>query len=103
MNDLRDAAVTWQVDKANKSLSRCSILLIILYLDNLQCKDQIVHTRTPRAKYFDQNVIKKLISADRTKNQQGKSTFGLLLLRNNINIYLLPCDSAPIYKCPSTH
>ncbi|RCV21406.1 hypothetical protein SETIT_4G137200v2 [Setaria italica] len=58
---------------------------VILYLDNLQCKDRIVHTRTPRAKYFDQNMIKKLISADRTKDQQGKSTFGLLPLRNSIN------------------
>ncbi|RCV32854.1 hypothetical protein SETIT_7G036300v2 [Setaria italica] len=91
VNDLRDAPVTWEVDKANKSLSGCSILLIILYLDNLQCKDRIVHTNTPRAKYFDQNVIKKLISADRTKDQQGKSTFGLLPLRNNINTcYYMP-------------
>jgi len=35
---------------------------------------------TPRAKYFDQNVIQKITSADRTKDQQGKATFGLLLV-----------------------
>ncbi|RLN17154.1 hypothetical protein C2845_PM02G17990 [Panicum miliaceum] len=81
VDDLRDAAASWQVDKTKKSLSGCAILLIILYLDNLQCKYQIAHTDTPRAKYFDQNVIKKLISADRTKDKQGKATFGVLPLR----------------------
>ncbi|RLM54265.1 hypothetical protein C2845_PM10G10430 [Panicum miliaceum] len=56
VDDLRDATVSWQVDKTKKSLSEFAILLIILYLDNLQCKYQIAHTDTPRAKYFDQNL-----------------------------------------------
>ncbi|RCV20733.1 hypothetical protein SETIT_4G080800v2 [Setaria italica] len=58
---------------------------VILYLDNLQCQHQVQHMDTPRAKYFTQNVIKKIISADRTKDQQGKATFGLLPLRNIID------------------
>ncbi|CAL4995102.1 unnamed protein product [Urochloa decumbens] len=85
VDDLRDAAVAWRVDKGKKSHSGCAIFLIILYLDNLHCKHQIAHTDTPRAKYFDQNVIKNIISADRTKDQQGKTTFGLLPLRNSNN------------------
>jgi len=39
---------------------------------------------TPRAKYFDQNVIQKITSADRTKDQ-GKATFELLPLKSSIN------------------
>jgi hypothetical protein len=35
VDDLRDAAFTWWVDKTKKSLSGCAILLTILYLDNL--------------------------------------------------------------------
>ncbi|CAM0150349.1 unnamed protein product [Urochloa decumbens] len=85
VDDLRDAAVAWRVDKGKKSHSGCAIFLIILYLDNLHCKHQIAHTDTPRAKYFDQNVIKNIISADRTKDQHGKTTFGLLPLRNSNN------------------
>ncbi|KAG2650539.1 hypothetical protein PVAP13_1NG457219, partial [Panicum virgatum] len=64
----------------------------ILYLDNLQCKHQIAHTETPRAKYFDQNVIKRIITADRMKDRQGKATFGLLPVRSfkvPVNIDLL--------------
>ncbi|KAG2611786.1 hypothetical protein PVAP13_4KG156210 [Panicum virgatum] len=40
---------------------------------------------TPRAKYFDQNVIQKITSADRTKDQQGKAMFGLLPLKSSNN------------------
>nr|TKW32268.1 hypothetical protein SEVIR_2G157600v2 [Setaria viridis] len=58
---------------------------VILYLDNLQCQHQIQHMDTPRPKYVTQNVIKKIISADRTKDQQGKATFGVLPLRNIID------------------
>ncbi|CAN6374823.1 unnamed protein product [Urochloa humidicola] len=75
VDDLRDAAVAWRVEKGKKSHSGCAIFLIILYLDNLHCKHQIVHTDTPRAKYFDQNVIKNIICADKTKDQDGKTTF----------------------------
>ncbi|KAG2634393.1 hypothetical protein PVAP13_2NG168909, partial [Panicum virgatum] len=85
VDDLQDVAFTWRADKTKKSLSGCAIFLIILYLDNLQCKYQIAHTETPRAKYFDQNVIKKIITTDRMKDRQGKATFGLLPLRNSIN------------------
>ncbi|OEL16488.1 hypothetical protein BAE44_0022495 [Dichanthelium oligosanthes] len=87
VDDLRDAVVTWQEDKTKKrkSLPGCAILLIILYLDNLQYKYQITHTETPRARYFHQNVIQQIISADKTKDHQGKVTFGLLQLRNITN------------------
>jgi len=81
VDDLRHAAQAYHIDKTKKgtpSLPGCAILLIILYLDNLQCKHQIEHMNTPRAKYFDQNVIQKITSADRTKDQQGKATFVLL-------------------------
>ncbi|KAG2564683.1 hypothetical protein PVAP13_7NG085300 [Panicum virgatum] len=81
VDDLRHAAHAYHIDKTKKgtpSLPGCAILLIILYLDNLQCKHQIEHMNTPRAKHFDQNVIQKITSADRTKDQQGKATFGLL-------------------------
>jgi len=81
VDDLRHAAHAYHIDKTKKgtpSLPGCAILLIILYLDNLQCKHQIEHMNTPRAKYFDQNVIQKITSADRTKDQQGKATFVLL-------------------------
>uniref|UniRef100_K3ZE82 Ubiquitin-like protease family profile domain-containing protein n=1 Tax=Setaria italica TaxID=4555 RepID=K3ZE82_SETIT len=42
VDDLREAALNWQSDKAKKSFSGCAILLIILYLDNLQCQHQLV-------------------------------------------------------------
>jgi len=88
VDDLRHAAQAYHIDKTKKgtpSLPGCAILLIILYLDNLQCKHQIEHMNTPRAKYFDQNVIQKITSADRAKDQQGKATFGLLLLKSSNN------------------
>ncbi|KAG2582963.1 hypothetical protein PVAP13_6KG145212 [Panicum virgatum] len=59
VDDLRHAAHAYHIDKTKKgtpSLPGCAILLIILYLDNLQCKHQIEHMNTPRAKYFDQNL-----------------------------------------------
>ncbi|CAL4955068.1 unnamed protein product [Urochloa decumbens] len=102
VDDLRDAAVAWRVDKAKKSHSGCAIFLIILYLDNLQCKHQIAHTDTPRAKYFDQNVIKNIISADRIKDQQGKTTFGLLPLRNSNNTCYRTTKHPSVDVPPST-
>ncbi|RLM62304.1 hypothetical protein C2845_PM14G07150 [Panicum miliaceum] len=88
VDDLRYAAHAYHIDKTKKgtpSLPGCAILLIIFYLDNLQCKHKIEHMNTPRAQYFDQNFVQKITSADRTKDQQGKATFGLLPLKSSIN------------------
>lgn len=49
-----------------------------MYLDNLRCTHQINHKNIPRAKYFTQDLIKKIIAADKTKDDQGKVTFGRL-------------------------
>ncbi|KAG2564687.1 hypothetical protein PVAP13_7NG085300 [Panicum virgatum] len=76
VDDLRHAAHAYHIDKTKKgtpSLPGCAILLII------------EHMNTPRAKHFDQNVIQKITSADRTKDQQGKATFGLLPLKSSNN------------------
>jgi len=54
-----------------------------VYLDNLRCKDQINHKDIPRAKYFNQDLIKKIIAADKTKDDQGKVTFGRLPVRHS--------------------
>ncbi|OEL15067.1 hypothetical protein BAE44_0023914 [Dichanthelium oligosanthes] len=71
------------------------IALWILYLDNLQCKYQVTHTETPRTKYFHQNVIQQIISADRTKDHQGKATFGLLPVSLGTIDAFLPAECGP--------
>lgn len=51
VDDLRDAALSWQVDKEKKSLSGCSILLIVsihfqaLRTSNIVTKSMSVHTQ----------------------------------------------------------
>lgn len=50
----------------------------IFYLDNLRCHHQIDHINTPRAKFFDKIVIDEIKKADKTKDKDGKVTFGKL-------------------------
>ncbi|CAD6247341.1 unnamed protein product [Miscanthus lutarioriparius] len=98
-DEIRDAARTWRLDRTTKvspSITGCAIFLLIVYLDNLRCNHQINHKDIPRANYFNQDLIKKIIAADKTKDDQGKVTFGRLPLRDiNDTVYYMPHHSIP--------
>ncbi|XP_021317300.1 uncharacterized protein LOC8076785 isoform X4 [Sorghum bicolor] len=96
-DEIQEAARTWRLDRTTKvspSITGCAFFLLIVYLDNLRCKHQINHKDIPRAKYFNQDLIKKIIAADKTKDDQGKVTFGRLPLRDiSDTVYHMPHHS----------
>nr|TKW10860.1 hypothetical protein SEVIR_6G195700v2 [Setaria viridis] len=74
VDDFREAALTWQADKAKKSFSGCARLPIILYLGNLECRHQIEHTDTPRVKYFRQNLRNNIDTCYHTSLNPSSNT-----------------------------
>jgi len=70
-----------------------------VYLDNLRCKDQINHKDIPRAKYFNQDLIKKIIAADKTKDDQGWTVF--IYIQVHTNSVLTTADDLTCDQCVS--
>uniref|UniRef100_A0A0A9A456 Uncharacterized protein n=1 Tax=Arundo donax TaxID=35708 RepID=A0A0A9A456_ARUDO len=88
VDDLRDAAFSSKVDRVKKglkSISGCGILLIIIYLDNLQCHHQGYTHSNPTCEVLRFQHNRPYQRCRQEEDKDGKTTYGKLHLRNSMN------------------
>ncbi|CAN6328522.1 unnamed protein product [Urochloa humidicola] len=77
---LRYSASLWKSGMKSHAFG-CSALIVMYYLDNLNCTEMMSCVETPRAKYFGNGIIVELEKADKWWGKDAFPTFGKLNLR----------------------
>ncbi|CAL4907784.1 unnamed protein product [Urochloa decumbens] len=80
VDNLKYSANLWKSGMKSYAFG-CSALIVMYYLDNLNCKEMMSCVDTPRAKFFGDGMIKKLEKADKWRGKDIFPTFGKLNLR----------------------
>ncbi|CAL4907786.1 unnamed protein product [Urochloa decumbens] len=79
VNQLWHSARKWKEPGGNKNVVYgCPAFLVMLYLDNLDCKQKMRREEVPRAKFFGDSMIWKLLKPDKLLEANGLATFGYL-------------------------
>ncbi|KAL5648067.1 hypothetical protein ACJX0J_042422, partial [Zea mays] len=91
VNDIKDKSAIWRKNhRKNKTpvIQGCTALLMLYYLDNLDCPGVEHYTVTPRWSQYSNDRIGKIMDADRLTSRDGSVSYGKLnLLSRDRTVY----------------
>ncbi|KAL5648208.1 hypothetical protein ACJX0J_042563, partial [Zea mays] len=91
VNDIKDKSAIWRKNhRKNKTpvIQGCTALLMLYYLDNLDCPGVEHNTVTPRWSQYSNDRIGKIMDADRLTSRDGSVSYGKLnLLSRDRTVY----------------